>query len=185
MEAGEISLVPGRSCGGCTMCCKVMEVEALAKPAMQWCAHCTPGAGCKIYDDRPTECRAFLCEYLLTPHMPEFWAPARSRMVIVANKVNGGIAVHVDPSRKDAWRKQPYYGELKAWAATLYAQKRYLIVLQGGDVIAVMPNADKRLGRAGPNQMIHVFEKKTPQGMIYDTAIAEKGAAPQLPVTRG
>ena len=87
----------------------------------------------------------------------------------------------MDPARKDAWRKQPYYGELKAWAATLYPQKRYLIVLQGTDVIAVMPNADKLLGRAAPNQVIHVFEKKTPQGMIYDAAIWVPGVAPRLP----
>ena len=44
--------------------------------------------------------------------------------------------------------------------------------MQGEDVIAVMPNADKRIGRARPDQMIHIFEKMTPLGMIYDAAIA-------------
>ena len=113
--------------------------------------------------------------------MGEAWAPVRSRMVVVVNRATGGITVHVDPARRDAWRKQPYYGDLKAWAATLYPQKRHLVVVQGEDVIAVMPNADKRIGRARPDQMIHIFEKMTPLGMIYDAAIADKGAAPKVP----
>ena len=175
------SLVPGRSCSGCTVCCKVMAIQDLAKPPMQWCPHCTPGTGCKIYDARPLECRAFHCEYLLSPQMGEAWAPVRSRMVVVVIRATGGITVHVDPARRDAWRKQPYYGDLKAWAATLYPQKRHLVVVQGEDVIAVMPNADKRIGRARPDQMIHIFEKMTPLGMIYDAAIADKGAAPKVP----
>ncbi|WP_245477569.1 hypothetical protein [Bradyrhizobium guangxiense] len=26
-----------RSCGDCTLCCKVMAIEATAKPASAWC----------------------------------------------------------------------------------------------------------------------------------------------------
>jgi hypothetical protein len=44
-----------RSCGDCTLCCKVMAVEALGKPAGSWCSHCKPGRGCLIYETRPEE----------------------------------------------------------------------------------------------------------------------------------
>lgn len=27
---------PGRQCGDCTLCCKVMAIEELAKPASAW-----------------------------------------------------------------------------------------------------------------------------------------------------
>ncbi|MGM4958232.1 hypothetical protein ACT4MK_23450 [Bradyrhizobium barranii] len=42
-----------RACGDCTLCCKVMAIEALAKLAGSWCRHCKPGQGCAIYAERP------------------------------------------------------------------------------------------------------------------------------------
>ena len=32
--------VPGRACGSCTLCCKTMGVDELAKPPGVWCQHC-------------------------------------------------------------------------------------------------------------------------------------------------
>ena len=43
----------GRSCGSCSECCRLIGVEELAKPAGQWCTHCDPGHGCRIYPERP------------------------------------------------------------------------------------------------------------------------------------
>lgn len=53
-----------RECGGCTMCCKVMHVPELEKPAGTWCPHCDIGEGCGIYDERPKPCRDFECLWL-------------------------------------------------------------------------------------------------------------------------
>jgi hypothetical protein len=40
-------------------------VHALAKPAGRWCPHCAPkGGGCRIYGERPGECRIFNCAWL-------------------------------------------------------------------------------------------------------------------------
>lgn len=52
-----------RSCGDCKLCCKVLGVPVLNKPAGKWCPHC-PTRGCKIYDDRPQECREYGCLWL-------------------------------------------------------------------------------------------------------------------------
>jgi hypothetical protein len=55
----------GRSCGGCTMCCKVLGITELQKPVGKWCKHCEIGYGCRIYETRPAECRTFHCAWLV------------------------------------------------------------------------------------------------------------------------
>lgn len=43
------------------MCCKLMGVKSIDKPADSWCADCDIGKGCKIYDARPADCANFNC----------------------------------------------------------------------------------------------------------------------------
>jgi len=52
-----------RTCGECTLCCKVMPILDPKVPSLggQWCSQCKIGVGCQIYDDRPLECREYLC----------------------------------------------------------------------------------------------------------------------------
>ena len=38
-----------RHCGGCTLCCKLIPVEELNKPAGARCKHVRTGKGCSIY----------------------------------------------------------------------------------------------------------------------------------------
>src|ERR1700761_8952545 len=71
-----------RSCGTCTLCCKVLYVESLAKPQGKWCESCTVGTGCRIYDTRPNECRKFLCGYLTVRELDESWRPSVSKLVV-------------------------------------------------------------------------------------------------------
>jgi len=44
-----------------------MEIRSLDKPAGKWCDHCAIGSGCKIYEERPQDCRDFHCGYLRLP----------------------------------------------------------------------------------------------------------------------
>ena len=53
--------IPGKACGPCTFCCKVLEIDELKKPAGPFCAFCVPGGGCKTYETRPAVCRDFHC----------------------------------------------------------------------------------------------------------------------------
>lgn len=50
-----------RSCGGCTLCCKVIGVHEIAKPKGVLCTHCKPGSGCMVHASRPKACRAYTC----------------------------------------------------------------------------------------------------------------------------
>jgi len=54
-----------RECGSCNLCCKLVPVPALKKDGNEWCSHCDIGVGCKIYKDRPLDCKAFSCGYAL------------------------------------------------------------------------------------------------------------------------
>jgi hypothetical protein len=45
-----------RTCGTCSLCCKLPYVSELNKPIDPWCKHASPGregGGCLIYPDRP------------------------------------------------------------------------------------------------------------------------------------
>src|SRR5262245_44459275 len=74
--------VPGRACDGCTMCCKLMSIKELQKPAQSWCEHCDIGVGCRIYEQRPGDCRKFLCGWLGDERVGDEWRPSRTKMVI-------------------------------------------------------------------------------------------------------
>ena len=49
----ENPLVPGRICGSCMLCCKVMIVDELNKPSGTLCRHAVLGKGCFIREQRP------------------------------------------------------------------------------------------------------------------------------------
>lgn len=51
-----------RECGSCTLCCTVTRVPELNKPENVQCSNCK--SGCSIYNERPTSCRTFACEWL-------------------------------------------------------------------------------------------------------------------------
>ena len=71
----------GRECGDCSLCCKVLDIDALNKPAGKWCQHCRPGdGGCSIYQTRPATCRDFACGWLVIARLGEEWKPSRARM---------------------------------------------------------------------------------------------------------
>ena len=84
-----------RACGDCTLCCEVMAIEALAKPAGRWCRHCQPGRGCAIYAERPAECGDFACLWLVNDLLDERWKPSRSKLVLTTS--DDGIEVRCDP----------------------------------------------------------------------------------------
>jgi hypothetical protein len=53
-----------RQCGSCTLCCKLIPVKEIGKPAGVRCEHQRMGKGCAIYDKRPWSCRLWDCQWL-------------------------------------------------------------------------------------------------------------------------
>jgi hypothetical protein len=102
--------VLSEGCGTCTLCCKIMKVTEIAKPAHRWCQHCEPGKGCGIYDVRPDQCREWSCFWLQSQtrdgrdRMAPALRPDRSHVVIDALGDKSGLVVYVDRAYPGAWR---------------------------------------------------------------------------------
>jgi len=142
----------GRQCGDCTLCCKVMAIEQLAKPAGSWCPHCMPGRGCSRYAARPEECRLFDCLWLTDERFGPHWKPNRARLVLTTSL--DGIEVRCDPGFPDAWRKQPFRDEIQALATAGETHDVTVIVIAGQRTILITPDREFDLGVVGPEQRI-------------------------------
>jgi hypothetical protein len=75
----QAELVPGRTCGECTICCQVLNIDnaQVQKASGVLCRHCRDG-GCAIYQTRFDVCRDFHCAWRQLPSMDEGWRPDRS-----------------------------------------------------------------------------------------------------------
>jgi len=145
-----------RRCGACSLCCKLLHVIELRKPANEWCEHCRPGAGgCSIYQSRPDICRSYFCGWMLSSHVSDAWYPARCHMVLSLGAFDGGIevvTVTVDEGYPLRWREPPYHGQLRQMAERgLRVDKkedvRLVQVRVGSRVWLVLPNRDVEISR--------------------------------------
>ncbi len=85
MEAG-VGLVPGRQCGGCSVCCRVLPIDTaeIQKQAGVLCRHVVKEGGCAIHPTRPQICRAYYCGWMMMPDLGEGWRPDKSGVFITA-----------------------------------------------------------------------------------------------------
>jgi hypothetical protein len=79
-----------RTCGTCSLCCKLPYVRELNKSIDTWCKHASPGrGGCLIYPDRPSSCCGFICGWLSGAEIGDEWFPARCKMFITPRPSEG------------------------------------------------------------------------------------------------
>jgi hypothetical protein len=176
-EGNAVPIVPGRSCGNCSLCCKLIRVDAFAKPPGTWCSHCAPGrGGCTIYHDRPTECQDFYCAWMTSPTLGEEWRPGKCKLVLRLESGGNLIAVHVDPSDPSAWRRQPYFHTLKQFAIKGAPTKQRVIVYIKNRVIVIFPNKEVEVGTMNPGDHLVVREVNGPDGPDW-RAFIETAAA--------
>ncbi|MGV1769484.1 YkgJ family cysteine cluster protein [Agrobacterium vitis] len=127
--------LPVRTCGTCTLCCRLPDIDALAKPANTWCIHCTAGKGCTIYSERPQLCRDFLCLWMKSDSLGPEWEPAKAKMMVYTQGPQ--ITVLVDPAFPQVWRNEPYASAMRRWAADAETTGGYVIVFVGEDVVKI------------------------------------------------
>ena len=174
---------PGRSCEGCTLCCKLPAIPEIPKPAQTWCVQCDIGKGCKIYDTRPNTCRKFECVYLTSGQLGEHWKPALCHLVVAHHPNSNRIVIHVDSAFPDAWRQEPHYGDMKRMAEALYPKSGQVIIIHGPTATAILPDRDKPLGVYNDDKIIVTSETPGAQGPIYDMVLLDKDD-PQLAALR-
>jgi hypothetical protein len=79
--------------------------------------------------------------------------------MVIASEFDGQrIVIHVDPGRPNAWREQPYYRDLKQWAAFAARDLRLIIVAIGKNSIVILPDEDVNLGIVAENERIVIGE---------------------------
>lgn len=155
---------PERSCGNCSLCCKVVGIEALQKPVGQWCPHAKPGRGCAIYDTRPEECRHFSCVWLHNDRLGEEWRPSRSKIVLYMIDEGQRLIAHLDAGAPGVWREEPFYSQLKAWSRQMTAGGPQVVVRVGERIIAILPDKDVDLGPLAAGDVVFIGEVMTPTG---------------------
>jgi hypothetical protein len=160
-------IVPGRSCGTCMLCCKVFRIEEAGTEAGEWCQHCVPGKGCKIYETRPEPCRVFFCQWMFQPGLGPEWKPEKSKIVLSVELNGARLAGHVDTNTPGAWRRSPYYEVLKRWSAEGLKQQRQISVWIGQRCIVILPDREIDLGVVGPGEMVMSTAKQTANGTEY------------------
>lgn len=168
------TIAPGRSCGSCTLCCKVLAIDELHKPHGEWCPHAKPGRGCAIYAERPGSCREFHCGWLVSPGLSQEWFPASSKIVLMY--VENGITAVVDAGRPDAWKSPPFYQQLKTWSAAFLQHNRQVLVRVGNRTIAILPEEDADLGQMGPGERVIIETAQAPTGKTLYRARRADGA---------
>lgn len=127
--------IEGRSCGSCTLCCRLPEIDHFDKPANAWCSNCIEGQGCSIYESRPEVCRDFLCLWMTQENLGEEWDPSRSKMMVY--RQGAQMTILVDPAYPDIWQHDPYMPQLKTWATELEQLGGYVIVFSHDSVFKV------------------------------------------------
>lgn len=166
-------LVAGRSCDGCTLCCKLLSISELEKPRGVWCPHCDKKHGCKIYETRPEPCRDFHCGYRRIAQLDERWKPSACKILVNYEVAHNRIAIHVDADRPDAWKTEPFYSTIKAWSRTAEGQGGTVVVWTGSRVTVVTPLLERDLGTARDDQFILPVLRHTTQGTLRDFELVE------------
>ena len=158
------TIVTGRACGACMLCCKLPALPDLNKPLGVWCQHIKPGVGCAIYPDRPSSCRGFHCEYLLHAELDEEWKPSNSRIILMATNAGNRMIARVDPQRPGAWRQEPFYSQIKRWSQVAARNGGQVVVYVGRRTIIILPDKDIDVGMVADDEVLVTEETMTPTG---------------------
>jgi hypothetical protein len=172
-----VQTVPGRACGSCNLCCKVYDGPYPGKAAGQWCKHCTPGQGCVIHDERPQSCADFFCLWMMVSTFGPEWKPEQARFVMTIDPATEFLLVQVDPGHRDAWKKEPYYRQLKQWAIAGIDRGKQVIVFHNKAAIVVLPDKDVDLGVLAPGERLVVTRQpRVGGGFHFDASkVAAEG----------
>lgn len=82
------------------------------------------------------------------------WKPDRARFVLTIDPATRFLLVQVDPGLPMAWRKEPYYSQLKRWSAAGLQNGRQVIVFNDRAATVILPNTDAVLGVLEPDDRV-------------------------------
>lgn len=159
------------------MCCKIFYIADLAKPFGQWCPHVRQGRGCGIYDSRPSVCQRYHCAWLLHPYLGPEWKPDRAKFTLDFLE-HDDLRISVDMKAPNAWKQQPYYAQIKAWAADYCERGKFVRVLNGVRLTVVLPDHDEDVGIMNDGDVMSLMRRQGPNGTTYRVKVTRAGEAP-------
>jgi hypothetical protein len=174
-------VVGGRACGTCTLCCKVVAVTELAKAAGEWCKHCRPGRGCGIHASRPFVCRGAYCEWMICKGLGPEWKPEKAKFALFKTNAGRRLTAHVDPGYPSAWRRSPYYQNLKQWAreAAQRAPEMHVVdVMVGEHSTVILPDRDVEIGIVAADELVRLDKRLTATGEVIEVYKVKRAPAP-------
>lgn len=165
-----VPVVLRSSCGDCTLCCTLLEVEEIDKPFITECKYVRKkgtdgcGQGCSIYAERPEPCQHFSCLWLASQirtaeHevMPPDLRPDQCHVVLgpPGTLDRNTLFIHVDPKFPDAWLQpkiQDFLAEIcnRGAFAVVCIDKKRIILKKGQEPLYTTEEeiAQMRLGEA-------------------------------------
>ncbi len=111
-----MAALPGKSCGSCTMCCVVLEIDHFEKPPGKVCDNCKLGGGCKIYKKRPEVCRDYECNWITDRDLGPMLKPDRIGTILMDDPDSDDYLAVCDPAKPNAWRNPLVFRHLLAVA---------------------------------------------------------------------
>lgn len=144
-DARDVASPPIKPCGDCSLCCKILRIDVLEKAAGIWCRRFAKGVGCSIHAASPHECQKFQCYWTMSETMGEAWRPDRSKLLIWSD-VEGRLIVDVDPAYPNAWRREPYWTQLKAWSNRDRPAPLEVLVRIRDRMLVIFPEGEVDLG---------------------------------------
>ncbi len=139
------TFVSPRACGPCSFCCFIAEIRPLDKPAHAWCRHNAPGGGCSIHASRPDVCRNFQCIWTFAALLDDRWRPDNCRFMMRSGPAEE-LVIEVHPDFPDAWKQEPFFGQIKTWATRRAQPIKPVLIRSSGRVYVVFPEGEVDLG---------------------------------------
>lgn len=135
-----------KTCGTCSICCKIVAVKDLAKPAHQWCVHNVPRKGCGIWGAHPEVCKVWQCGWILMPQLDDRWKPESCGFIIRTRFQIQQLVIDVEPSKPNSWRREPFLSTIHRWAQNSLATGQQIVVCIGRRQIAIFAEEDIDVG---------------------------------------
>ena len=92
------------------------------------------------------------CLWLANGLLDERWKPSRSKLVLTTSE--DGVEIRCDPGSPNAWRKEPYASEIRAWAEEGERNDMTVVVIAGQRMILITPEQEFDLGIVGSDERI-------------------------------
>jgi hypothetical protein len=140
----------GKQCGDCQLCCRLLPIAVLRKPANVRCQFQGFKQGCKVHGHPtlfPAPCRLWSCLWLGDPDVSGLPRPDRAHYVLDMDTCDVPLTntdgetvkvscfqIWVDPAYPDAWRTRA----LRAWMAREATRLKAGFVIRWGPVKAML-----------------------------------------------